>query len=255
MNLIKLLAPCLIAPWIVWGCATGQSMDPEVMRPSSGEPFLPRLPGPGLGGSYDTFSHALIAACQRILKKPGASVTHLQHLDFITRWRLSTEYCAWIYYTPARRYEISRLTDQSKVDPSEKLKTCVLPSFVDDARYPSNSIKYICAIHNHAYGSTLSDDDIRSIVSQGLIHGFDAETKDGTVLLSLVAFFSTDPENPSCDGFYQYVPAANGLYKWTRAGADWRCRKTGKVEWQDADHYSLQEMDADCPEFDDMGAP
>jgi hypothetical protein len=226
-----------------------------VVRPSPGDPFLPRLPGPVAGGSYASFSQALMAACQKVLSKPGASVGHLRHQDFITRWMLSTEYCAWIYYTPEDKYELSRLTDQSSVDPSFRYKKCALPTFVDDPRYPPATLKYICAIHNHPYGNRLSDDDIRSIVSQGFIHGFDVETKDGTVLLSIVAFVSNDVLNPSCDGFYQYVPAVSSLYRWTKVDEGWECRKTGIVQWQDAQHYTLQEVDASCPDFTDMGAP
>lgn len=254
MSLFKRWRPYWLISCGVLGCASWGPADADVVRPSSGEPFLPRLPGPMAGGSYDSFSQALIAACQRILAKPGASASSLRNQDFITRWRFSTEYCAWIYYTPAQKYEISRLTDQSQLDPAYRLKTCALPAFVDDPRYPSHAIKYICAIHNHPYGNRLSDFDIRSIVAQGLVHGFDVETKDGNVLLSVVAFISNNTESPSCDGFYQYVPAASSLYRWTRQGGNWSCRKTSVIQWQDAEHYELQEVDAACPDFTDMGA-
>ncbi len=137
----------------IWVCASCTARDPEVVRPSLGEPFLPRIPGPVAGGGYDSFSHALMAACQKILSKPGASAGLLRHQDFITRWMLSTEYCAWIYYTPEHKHEISRLTDQSSLDPSFRYKKCALPAFVDDPRYPPATSKSICAIHNHPYGT------------------------------------------------------------------------------------------------------
>ncbi|WP_224360689.1 hypothetical protein [Hyalangium versicolor] len=245
----------LLISWAFWIGGACAPNDPEVVRPSPGEPFLPRLPGPAAGGPYDSFSQALIASCRKILAKPGASVVHLRYQDFITQWRLSTEYCAWIYYTPENRYEISRLTDQSRVDPSYRFKRCALPTSVEDPRYPAHAIKYICAIHNHPYGDSLSEDDIRSIVSQGFIHGFEAETKDGTVLLSIVAFVSNDPTKPSCDGFYQYVPAAGSMYRWKQVDGAWACRKTGVIKWQNMEHYTLQKVDASCPDFSDMEAP
>jgi hypothetical protein len=45
------------------------------------------------------------------------------------------------------------------------------------------------------------------------------------------------------------------LYRWTKVEGGWACRKTGVIQWQDAEHYTLEEVDASCPDFTDMGAP
>jgi hypothetical protein len=43
-------------------------------------------------------------------------------------------------------------------------------------------------------------------------------------LLSIVAFFSRskDPGAPTCDGFYQYIPATRSMVRWTRMQGKWK---------------------------------
>ncbi len=167
--------------WVLaaWGCSSPRPIDPDIVRSGAGEPFLAALPGPMLG-SFDSFEDALLASCRKIIEKPNATAGRKDHQDFWTRWRVSTEYCAWIYYTPDDKYEVSRLTDQSEIDPADRSRNCSLPSVVEDRRYPPDSIKYICSLHNHLFDDTLSRRDIRFIVSQGLRHGFESTTAEGS---------------------------------------------------------------------------
>jgi hypothetical protein len=205
--------------WILvaWGCSSPKPIDPDIVRPGAGEPVLTALPGPLLK-PFDSYEDALTAACHTILKKPNATAGRADHQDFWTRWRVSTEYCAWIYYTPDEKYEVSRLTDQSEIDPADRSRNCVLPSLVEDRRYPPGSIKYVCALHNHLFDDVLSDKDIRYIVSEGQTHGFIVATAQGVRALSVVAFFSDDVEEPRCAGFHQYVPASGKLFKFKNLG-------------------------------------
>lgn len=230
------------------GCSTPQSIE-GVVRPNPGEPLLERLPGPMPGfGPFDSYSDALLAACPRILSKPNATAGRVQEQDFPLRWRISREYCAWLYYTPAHKYEMSMLTDQSRSDDLDRRKSCVLPALVEDQRYPPDSLKYVFALHNHPYAATLSDDDIRSIVSKGLVHGFESETRNGKVQLAVIAFFSNsnDSEHPSCDGFFQYIPLKSQLLKWTNTRGGWRCQQTGTVRWLNEVDFRIEKKTAPC---------
>jgi hypothetical protein len=131
------------------GCSSPKPIE-GVVRPNPGEPLLQRLPGPMPDfGSFDSFSDALLAACPLILSKPNATAGRAGDQDFQLRWRIASEYCAWLYYTPEHKYEMSMLTDQHKLDVLYGKKSCVLPSYVEDPRYPPDSLKYIFALHNH----------------------------------------------------------------------------------------------------------
>ncbi|RYZ17858.1 MAG: hypothetical protein EOO70_00725 [Myxococcaceae bacterium] len=198
---------------------------------------------PGVG-PFDTFSDALIAACPVILSKPHATAGRKEAQDFRVRWRISKEYCAWLYYTPAGKYEMSMLTDQSEQDELDRRKSCLLPETVDDARFPVGSIKYVFALHNHPYEGRLSDGDIRTIVSMGRLHEWVVDVGGKRVPLSIVAFFSNSDDlgQPSCDGFFQYIPVNGELKKWTGdASGGWRQEMLGTVTWQDEEHYRIDE--------------
>jgi hypothetical protein len=230
----------------LWGCSVPKALDPDIVRPAPGAPPLDKLPGPMLG-PFSSYSDALLAACRKILTKPNATAGRPDQQDFSTRWRVAAEYCAWVYYTPDQKYVISKLTDQSRIDPTQKTKTCILPSEVDDQRYPPDSIKYIYALHNHPYDGILSLDDIRYIASQAERHGRQIETKDGTLRLATVAFFSNNLMGPTCDGFHIYIPDTNQLLKWTRIQDGWECRQTGYVEVdEDGSIPSIVRVDAPC---------
>ncbi|HVG57188.1 MAG TPA: hypothetical protein VNA24_01445, partial [Hyalangium sp.] len=161
-------------------------------------------------GPFDSRAQALLAACRKIFTKPRSSAgqrppdTALREQQevFSLRRRVATEYCAWMYYTPDNKYEISLLTDQTGPDPTGEAKHCSLPSFVEDHRYPPESIQYIVVLHNHTFDTRISEKDILFILRQGQLHGFVPKSKDGNPRLSVVAFFSNEHENPTCDGFY-----------------------------------------------------
>ncbi|WP_395836207.1 hypothetical protein [Archangium violaceum] len=134
-------------------------------------------------GPFDDYSDALSEACSLFLSKPNASVGHIKDLELAQR--VSNEYCAWLYYTPEDRYQLSMLTDQSEADDFlKKKRTCRLPTFVDDQRYPPWSIKYVFALHNHPFGGPLSLRDMRQIISLANVHEWVVETKDGKVPIS-----------------------------------------------------------------------
>jgi hypothetical protein len=215
---------------------------PGVVRPGPGEPLLEKFPGPMPGfGPFDSYSDALIAACPLILSKPNATAGRVGSQDFHLRWRASSEYCAWLYYTPDHKYEMSMLTDQAKPNLGDR-KTCALPPFVDDPRYPAASLKYIFALHNHPFQGRLSDDDIGFIVKMGLAHGFETHTRDGKVRLAVIAFFSNsnDFEHPSCDGFFEFIPATAEMLKWIHERDDWHMERVGFVRQLVDGGFSLE---------------
>lgn len=238
--------PVLLLLSLALGCSTSRAIDPDIVRPAPGAPLLRKLPGPMLG-PFSSYPDALIAACRKIMSKPNAAAGRKDQQDSSTRWRFATEYCAWLYYTPDHKYVISKLTDQADVDSALQAKTCVLPSEVEDPRYPPSSIQYIYALHNHPLGSTLSKRDITFIIMEGRKHGFETATKDGTHLLSLVAFFSNGVVEPSCDGFHQYIPASNRLLTWTRTDGRWKCEQTGRAVMDDEGDLHIEPAHAACP--------
>ncbi|KFA91822.1 hypothetical protein Q664_19765 [Archangium violaceum Cb vi76] len=223
-------------------CSSPGFADPHVWRPRPGEK-AESIPGPLENfGSFESFSDALKAACPLILSKPNASVVHLQERDPQLALRVSTEYCAWLYYTPERKYELSMLTDVPL--PGSALQgaaSCLLPPNVDDPRYPPSSIKYIFLLHNHPFAGELSKPDIGFAMAMANAHALIVEVGSRKVPLSVVAFFSSskDSQRPTCDGFYQYIPATNELRKWVNMGGDWASRKAGTVAWLNATEFTI----------------
>lgn len=217
---------------------------PGVVRPEPGASELESLPGPLADfGPFDNFADALIEACSVVLSKPHATVRHIQDSDLALR--VSSEYCAWVYYTPDHKYEMSMITDQS--DPGDSLmgrKSCKLPAFVDDRRYPPGSLKYIFALHNHPFGGPLSLIDMRKIIELANTHEWVVSTREDKVPIAIVAFFSnsSDPRNPSCDGYYQYTPENRTLEQWIHTPVGWRPKKLGTVTWLSNGRYRLDEQ-------------
>ena len=191
-------------------------------------------------GPFASFEDALNEACPLILSKPNASVSHIKDPELALR--VSTEYCAWLYYTPDDKYRMSMLTDQSDVgDLLTKRRTCRLPAFVDDRRYPPHSLKYIFALHNHPFGGPLSLADMHQIIAFANTHEWVVETKDGKIPIAIVAFFSRsdDHSKPTCDGFYQYTPETRYLLQFNRAQEGWRRDEIGQVTWINTTTYQL----------------
>jgi hypothetical protein len=177
-------------------------------------------------GPFPSYADALEAACPMILSKPNAVVGFTQASNPELVRRTATEYCGWLYYTPAHLYELSMLTDRSASDDVVTgRKSCDLPAFVNDARYASSDLKYIIALHNHPFGTQVSERDVRFIEAMASVHEWVITTRShGQVLLSIVAFFSRSSNLgvPTCDGFYQYIPATRSMVRWTRAQGKWK---------------------------------
>ncbi|GMU07445.1 hypothetical protein ASNO1_36980 [Corallococcus caeni] len=224
------------------GCAPAGPA-PGVWRPEVDASAAAPIPGPLPGfGPFTSFSEALQAACPFILSKPNAVAGHLRDRDPRLAFRASTEYCAWLYYTPDHLYEMSMLTDRSSPDDLVSGKrSCILPAEVSDARYAPGELKYIFALHNHPFGGPPSPGDLRFTDEMARLHAWAIETKDSKVLLSIIAFFSNsrDAEHPTCDGFYQYVPATRDMLKWTRSASGWDRETLGKVSWINDTTYRL----------------
>ncbi len=222
--------------------------------------MLESIPGPMLG-PFDSYTEALFSACTKIFTKPHSSAgrnpppnaLREEQEAFHLRRRVATEYCAWMYYTSDTKYEISLMTDQTRPDPTGEDKRCLPPPWVNDRRYPPKSIQYIVVLHNHTFDTQFSPDDIKFVINQGKIHGFEPKSKDGNPLLSVVAFFSNESENPTCDGFYVYSPYTGKILKWTRDGRQWSCAQTHVVKWPKGDSLDdpvIKEEKAPCLAMD-----
>jgi hypothetical protein len=215
------------------GCSPPRPAE-GVWRPPPGGK-ADRIPGPiniKSLGPFEAFPDALKAACPLILSRPNAAVGHIADKNLALR--ISTQYCAWLYYTPDHKYELSMLSDSSA--PGDHLSgrtTCYLPPLVDDPRYAPASIRYIFALHNHPFAGELSEDDIYLAVEMANTHAWFVRTRDTGVHFSTIAFFSrsSDGEKPSCDGFYQYAPGTDELLLWTTASGKWGRKKIGTVVW------------------------
>lgn len=200
---------------------------------------------PGLG-PFDSRLEALAAACPLVLGQRNASAGREGSLSFEMRWRSATEYCAWLYYTPDNKYELSMLVESTEPVPPGKHheRRCKAPAFVDDPRYPPRSLRYIYFIHNHASAPTnLSEDDIRATIKAARIHGPYADTAEGRVPIGVIAFYSNSypPSAKACDGFYEYVWGSNMVLQWTpdREGG-WRKTKAGTVRWFNEVDFEFQ---------------
>lgn len=234
----------LVSMVLALGCSPPRPVE-GVWRPGPGED-PEYLPGPMRNfGPFDTYADALKAACPLILSKPNATVGHLKDSNPELAIRTSTEYCAWLYYTPEHQYEMSMLTDLSRPDDAlAGRRSCILPTFVKDPRYQRGDLKYIFALHNHPFGSELSSLDLRFIEAKASIHEWEVQTKRDKVRLAIIAFFSKskDPAAPRCDGFHQYVPATREIMTWTRTQEQWRQTRHGVVVWLDERSYRIKEL-------------
>ncbi|MFY0563167.1 hypothetical protein ACN28E_04935 [Archangium lansingense] len=234
--------PLLVSLLACLACSPIRPVDPHIWRPTPGH-GAESIPGPLKNfGSFDSFSDALKAACPLILSKPHATVVHLQERDPELALRVSTEYCAWLYYTPEHKYELSMLTDVPA--PGSALKgeaTCLLPPNIDDPRYAPSSIKYIILLHNHPFASEISKPDVYFAIAMANAHALTVEAGGRTIPLSVVAFFSNskDSQNSTCDGFYQYIPATSELQKWTNTSGDWKGKRIGMVNWINDTEFTI----------------
>lgn len=245
MSVAKLLTRCLLGSLLIeLGCAPARPIE-GVWRPGFGED-PDRIPGPMKNfGPFDSYADALKAACPLILSKPNATVGHLQDLNPELATRVATEYCAWLYYTPEHRYEMSMLTDRPKPDDLVTgKKTCVLPTFVNDPRYEPGDLKYIFALHNHPFGKQLSLVDLHFIEAMASQHDWKTKTINGEIYLSIIAFFSQSSSSgaPTCDGFHQYVPATRELMTWVQTRDGWKKADAGILRWLDDRRYIIEKI-------------
>ncbi|MFL5351048.1 hypothetical protein [Archangium sp.] len=224
------------------GCSPPRPVE-GVWRPGPGED-PDHIPGPMQNfGPFDTYPDALKAACPLILSKPNAAVGYLQASSPELARRAATEYCAWLYYTPEHQYEMSMLTDLSR--PEDLVtgnKSCRLPPFVSDSRYAPGDLRYIFALHNHPFGTILSPEDTQFIENMASLHEWSIKLQDDReILLSIVAFFSRskDPAAPSCDGFYQYVPATRSMTLWTQNQGHWQRELIDPEVWDKPKHRRI----------------
>jgi hypothetical protein len=231
-----------------WSACTATSAPPEGVVRIDPEHFPRSVPGPFPNlGPFESRGDALLAACPRFLSQRGATAGRKDAMNFNVQWRVSTEYCAWIYYTPDDRYELSMLVESGKTSSPDEQgeRRCEMPAFVDDPRYPQRSLKYVYIVHNHpAYPTELSEIDISALVRAAKIHGGFLETKQGRIPLGIVAFFSSvyEPAAPSCDGFLEYnLERRTEVVKWTRDDqGHWRQGKAGTVTWLDETTFRLE---------------
>jgi hypothetical protein len=182
---------------------------------------------------------ALLAACPLILSQKNATAGHPRDERFHERWHGSREYCAWLYYTPDAKYELSMLVEDAPRDDALR-KGCRLPTSVEDKRYPPGSLKHVFILHNHPGPTPLSDRDFLGTAKMARVHGGFVETREGKVPLSVVAFYSNtyEPVTPACDGFLMYSFATSEVAKWTPdENGEWRRRKTGTVTWLNEENF------------------
>jgi hypothetical protein len=186
-------------------------------------------------GPFDTRWDALLAACPLILSQPNATAGRTDDMNFDVRWRASEEYCAWLYYTPADKYEMSMLVESSEPIRNSHERICRAPAFVNDKRYPQSSLKHLYFLHNHpAFPTNLSELDIAALARIAQIHGGFVETKEGRIPVSIIAFISTSypPQPASCDGFYEYSHGSTEVFKWLPdEHGQWRKSLAGTITW------------------------
>jgi hypothetical protein len=239
----QLLRQCFLA-CIAWGCAATE-LPQGVVRIDPRNPPK-RLEGPMPGfGPFDSSSDALLAACPLILSQPRATAGRRDEQNFQPRWRVSTEYCAWLYYTPAGKYEMSMLVESTEPIPPDDSdeRGCRMPAFVEDKRYPPHSLQYVYVLHNHPSPSILSDKDLRALINVARIHGRFIDTKEGKIPVGIVAFFANtySPGAPVCDGFFEYRMGSTELLKWTPdEQGKWRREKVGTITWTSDTTYRFK---------------
>jgi hypothetical protein len=187
-------------------------------------------------GPFDSRWDALNAACPLILSMPGGNAGRQDSMGFDVRWRVSREYCSWLYYTPDQKYEMSMLVEGPEPLPYEQNKrSCQLPMHVEDKRYAQESLKYVYFLHGHPeFPTSLSGRDLAAIVLIKKYHAGYIETKEGRVSVGFIAFFAEnyDPVHAACDGFFEYSFGNNEVLKWTHdEQGHWHKEEIGTVIW------------------------
>jgi hypothetical protein len=193
------------------------------------------MPGTPL---FETAWDALLAACPLILSQPNATAGDMSGANFNVRWRMSKEYCAWLYYVPDDRYALSKLVESSDPTRGPFEQGCRAPAFVEDSRYPPDSLKYLYFLHNHpATPTNLSERDIAALAKMARIHGGYVDTKAGRLPIGVIAFFSKDSAS-GCDGFYEYTYGSPDVVRWMPdETGHWRRTRAGTVSWENETEF------------------
>ena len=202
---------------------------------------LTSLPGPIPNfGPFKTAAEAVFSACPLILSQPNAVAGRKSDPSFNTYFRLSTEYCSLLYYTPDKMFEMSMLATEYAQSAPEA-RTCPYVSRVEDPRYPPDSLVYVYLLHTHAYEEELSDRDISAIIALGREHGFKTTTESGEIRLGIIAFFSNGSYDlPTCDGFFEYIPYTGNMSKWTVKDGQWTSHPYADVVWVSPSDYMIK---------------
>lgn len=223
---------------LAWACTTAPSPPPEGVVRFDPKNLPPSVPGPMPNfGPFDSRWDALLAACPLILSQPRATAGRKDDTSFSTHWRVSTEYCSWLYYTPAEKYEMSMMVESTDSIPPDDQgeRFCKLPAFVNDERFPPRKLKHLYILHNHpAVPTSISKEDIGAVIKLARIHGKFVETSEGRIPVGIVAFYSNSyaPSPPSCDGILEYRWGSTEVVRWTRDEQGvWRREKAGTVTW------------------------
>jgi hypothetical protein len=226
-----------------WGCSTTSSPLPGVVEPRPGE-VLTSIPGPMPSfGSFATVDEALFAACPFIIRQPHAAIpVHPRAQSFETYWRISREYCAWLYAPQGRDVEMSLLAVSAAQDDPKK-RQCRLPAYVDDPRHPGDSISYLVILHSHPFDDQLSKNDLLFLVQMAQLHGFTPTVNGQEVSISIVAFLGEKRDGKiSCKGFYQYLPARNSelIKVMVDASGQWRRTLMGHIRWHSDEDFTIE---------------
>jgi hypothetical protein len=227
----------------VEGCSTATKPLPGVVEPEPGQ-TLTSIGGPlPKFGTYPTVEEAIFAACPVMMSLPHAMIpVSPDNQNFNLYWRLSREYCAWLYAPDGKDVEMS-LIAVSSVHDDPKKRQCKLPDNVDDPRYASGSIAYLVILHNHPFDDELSGDDLRFLVRMAQLHGFTPAVKGQRISISIVAFIGKEQDGKIlCEGFYRYLPASKSeLIKVTASDSgEWKKTLLGRIRWHSEDNYSIE---------------
>lgn len=238
------------SPWLfliiaVLGC-TPTPPPPGVLRPDP-KNFPKSLSGPMPNfGPFVSRLDALSSACSLIFSQQDASAGREDDMHFDLRWRNTKEYCAWLYYTPDDKYELSMLVESTGPVPPRKQheRRCRAPAFVDDARYPPRSLRYLYFVHNHpATPTNLSEEDIGAVIKIARLHGPFVDTKEGRIPVGVIAFFANSYRSSAamCDGFYEYSWGNSWVMRWTRDDEGrWQQEKAGTVTWLNEQEFNFE---------------
>lgn len=190
-------------------------------------------PMPGVG-PFHSLEEALVGACQTIVRQPNAVIpVRPDHQNFKLYWKLSAEYCAWLYSGKENEIEMTWLVnDPVQADPTRR--TCPLPPFVEDDRYEPSTLAYLIVLHNHVYDENLSTDDLVDLVRKAQIHGTSVVLGGKLTWISAVAFLGRETDGTvECAGFYYYsFERDNEIRKLVRAeNGVWIPKVVARVEW------------------------